>query len=203
MIRTVAIGWCVVFAAVGMAADPEKDANRKAVLAKAAAIYSEVQAAEKEKNADQVKTRFAGFVTTLQGVAGQFQEFTPEEAAKPKTFQKVTLNADGQKLDAIRFKVPAGKANFDLNWEFVYPKDAGLKSWGIIAREGEMDGFKTFATKANFTEKGVELPKENKQVSQKLTGGKLKPEAEYVIWFAFDGDKPADVHIRMALTPAK
>jgi hypothetical protein len=202
MVRTAAIGWCLVFAAV-VVADDAADANRKAVLGKAAAIYTEVQAAEKEKNADQVKTRFAGFVTTLQGVGGQFQEFTPEEAAKPKTFEKVTLNADGQKLDAIRFKVPAGKANFDLNWEFVYPKESGLKSWGIIAREGAVDGFKTFASKANFTEKGVDLPKENKQVSQKLAGGKLTPEAEYLIWFAFDGDKPADVHIRMGLTPAK
>jgi hypothetical protein len=202
MIRIATIGWCVAFAATVGAAD-QKDANRKAVLAKAAAVLAEVQAAEKEKRPDEVKTRFAGFVTTLQGVAGQFSEVTPEEAAKPKTFQKATLNADGQKLDAIRFKVPAGKSNFDLNWEFVYPKDAGLKGWGIIARDGTVDGFKTFATKANFNEKGADLPKENKQVSQKLTGGKLKPEAEYVIWFSFDTDKPADVHIRMGLMPVK
>jgi hypothetical protein len=203
MVRLMACGWCLVIAAVAVAADPAADANRKAVLAKAAAVLAEVKAAEKEKKPDEVKTRFAGFVTTLQGVAGQFQEFVPEEAAKPKTFAQVTLNADGQKLDAFRFKTPAGKANWDLNWEFVYPKDAGLLSWGLIAREGEVDGFKTFATKANVAEKGVDLPKENKQVTQKLTGGKLKPEAEYLIWFTFDGDKPADVHVRMALTPAK
>jgi hypothetical protein len=203
MIRTVSLGWCVVFAAAACADDPAKDAQRKAVLAKAAAILVQTQEAEKEKNAEQVKTRYAGFVTTLQGVAGQFHECTPEEAAKPKTFQKVTLNADGQKLDAIRFKTPAGKANFDLNWEFVSPKDGGVKGWNIIAREGEVDGFKTFATKANFSEKGVDLPKENKQFTQKLAGGKLKPETEYVIWFTFDTDKPADVHIRLALTPVK
>lgn len=113
------------------------------------------------------------------------------------------MNAAGKKLDAIRFKTPVGKGNWDLNWEFVYPKDAGLKSWGIIAREGTVDGFKNFTNKTNFTEKGADLPKENKQVAQKLTGGKLKPEAEYLIWFAFDGDKPADVHVRMGLTPAK
>lgn len=195
---------CVLLAAgVVVAADPAADANRKAVLAKAAAVLAEAQAAEKEKKADEVKTRLAGFVTTLQGVAGEFAEVKPEEATKPKAFEKVTLNADGQKLDAIRFKTPAGKANFDLNWEFVYPKDGGVKGWNIIAREGTVDGFKTFSSKANFAEKGVDLPKENKQVTQKLTGGKLKPETEYVIWFTFDGDKPADVHVRLALTPAK
>jgi hypothetical protein len=201
MVRTILVG--VLFVSAVLAAEPAADANRKATLAKAAAILAETQAAEKEKNADQVKTRFAGFVSTLQGVAGQFPRVKAEEAAQPKAFEKVTLNADGQKLDAIRFQVPAGKGNFDLNWEFVHPKGSGMTSWGIIAREGQVDGFKTFASKANFAEKGVDLPKENKQVSQKLTGGKLKAEAEYVLWFAFDGDKPADVFVRLAVTPAK
>jgi hypothetical protein len=199
MVRMTACVWCVAFASAVVAADPPK----KEALGKAADLLGKAQAAEKAKKADELKKTITEFNTTLQGVAGQFAEVKPEEAAKPKTFQKVTLNADGQKLDAIRFKVPAGKAHYDLNWEFVYAKDAGVKSWNIAAREGTVDGFKNFSTKANYTEKGVDLPNENKQVSQKLTGGKLKPEAEYVIWFLFDGDKPADVHIRMALTPVK
>ena len=192
---------CVVLAAgVAVAADPPRKGD---ALAKAADLRAQVLAADKAKKADEVKARHAEFVTTLQGVGGEFTELTPEEAARPKAFHKLTLNADGKAVDAFRFKTPAGKANWDLNWEFVYPTDAGLKGWGIIAREGTVDGFKNFATKANVAEKGTDLPKENKQVSQKLTGGKLKPETEYLIWFTFAGDKPADLHVRLALTPAK
>jgi hypothetical protein len=199
MIRRTAIGWCVVLAAAVVAADPPKTE----ALGKAADLLARTKDAEKAKKLDEAKTRYAEFTGTLQGIGGQFSEFTPENGAKPTVFHKVILNADGKRVDAIRFKTPAGKANCDLTWEFVYPKDGGLNGWGIIAREGTVDGFKTFATKTNFAEKGVDLPKENKQVSQKLTGGKLKPETEYLIWFAFDGDNPTDVHIRMALTPVK
>lgn len=208
MLRATACGVFLMLATViGRAADAKKeqaaDAAHAKGLAKAAELFDRVRAAEKAKKGGEVKTLLAEYVAAVQAVAGKLPEVKPEEAARPKAYQKLTLNAAGKRIDGFRFRTPDGKGDWNLDWEFVYPKGTGALTWGIAAREGTVEGFKRFATKDHYVEKGADLPKENRRITQQLHGGKLKSDAEYVIWFAFDGDKPVDVHVRVGLTPVK
>lgn len=71
MVRMMACGWCVVLTAMmGVAADPPK----KEALGKAAELLGQAQAAEKSKKADEVKSRLADFISTLQSIAGEATE---------------------------------------------------------------------------------------------------------------------------------
>jgi hypothetical protein len=126
------------------------------------------------------------------------------EAAKgePKAYTKLVLNQHKKQLDAFTFKTPAGKQNWDINWEFVLPPGA-LKSWYILPKEGTMTGFRTFNTHNDYQEKGANLPEKNRRYVQPLEGGHLKPSTEYIIWFTFAKNDPVDMHVRIGLIEAK
>ena len=92
--------------------------------------------------------------------------------------------------------------NWNMNWEFVYPQKPSFSHWYILPRQGTMQGFRTFSNSTDYEEKGADLPKPNRRIVQPLQEGNLQPDSEYIIWFAFRNESPADFYIRIGLTPA-
>jgi hypothetical protein len=197
MLRTIACGVFLTAAGAVLAGG----AAEKAGLGQAAELFRQLRDAETAKKADAVKTLLPRFTATVQAAAPALPEVPAEGAAKPKAYHKVTLNAGPARVDGFRFRVPEGKGGWNLSWEYVAPQQAGQWNWNIVAREGTVEGFKRFDKKENHAEKGAALPPENHRYTQRLTGGKLRSGAEYIIWFAFEDDRPVDLHVRLGLTP--
>jgi hypothetical protein len=141
------------------------------------------------------------FETRLQRIAPHLSALTPARGL-PQEYAKLTLNQARKGFDAFRFKTPPGKANWDLDWELVARADS-VDAWYIVPAEGAMQGFEQFTHWENHEEPGVELPQPNFRVKQQLEGGRLRPDAEYVIWFSGLGDQPVDLHIRLGVTEAR
>ena len=200
MIRLAACGVLLAALAAGLAAD---EAAQDAGPAKAVDLFRQVRDAEKAKKSADVKARMAEFTAAVQAAAEHLPAVPVEETAKPMQYHSLKLNAGPARVDGFRFRVPAGTGGWDLAWEFVYPRGAGGFTWGLAAREGTVDGFKSFTVKDNYAETGADLPKENRRILQRLPGGKLMAGAGYVIWFAFADDRPVDLHIRLGVTPTK
>ena len=150
-------------------------------------------AAEKEKQGP-------AFTTPLQSVAPRFREVpVAPEPGKP-LWHKVTLNARGKRIDAVRFRVPEGEPR-GMAWAFIPPPN--LAGWYIIPAAGEMEGFEKFFRPSAQKVLGAKAPEGAKQVLlQSLGAANLKPGGEYLLWFRFRDDKPAPVYLTIALPPA-
>ena len=140
------------------------------------------------------------FTTPLQSVAPRFREVpTAAEPGKP-LWHKLTLNARGKKIDAVRFRVPEGEKR-GMAWAFIPP--ANLTGWYILPTAGEMTGFKKFFRPDARKVLGAKAPEGAKQVYlQSLGAAHLKPGGEYLLWFRFRDDKPAPLYVTIALPPA-
>lgn len=141
------------------------------------------------------------FTTPLQSVAPRFREVpVAAEPGEPR-WHKLTLNARGRKIDAVRFRVPEGEKR-GMAWAFLPP--ANLAGWYIIPASGEMDGgFKQFFRPGAQKVLGAKAPKDAKQVLlQSLGAAHLKPGGEYILWFRFRDEKPAPLYLTIALPPA-
>ena len=92
---------------------------------------------DKALTAAAAEEQGAAFTTPLQSVAPRFREVpVSPEPGKP-LWHKLTLNARGRKIDAIRFRVPEGEPR-GMAWAFIPPDN--LAGWYIIPTAGEMDG---------------------------------------------------------------
>lgn len=154
---------------------------------------------DKALTAAAAETQGAAFTTPLQSVAPRFREVpVSPEPGKPQ-WHKITLNARGKKLDAIRFRVPEGEQR-GMAWAFIPP--ANLGGWYIIPTAGEMNGFKNFFRPSAQKVLGAKAPEGAKQVLlQSLGAAHLKPGGEYLLWFRFRDDKPAPLYLTIALPP--
>jgi hypothetical protein len=139
------------------------------------------------------------FTGPLQSVAPRFREVPASlEPGKP-LWHKLTLNARGRKLDAIRFRVPEGEPR-GMAWAFIPP--ANLSGWYIIPVSGEMTGFNKFFRPNAAKVLGAKAPEGAKQVLlQSLSAAHLKPGGEYLLWFRFRDEKPAPLYVTIALPP--
>ena len=178
-----------------------KQARLIAKLAEAGHLFFGRQAAQANGNKDEGAKLNQQFYAALQQMTPDLTSVTPHEGPA-KGYTKFTMNAAKTKLDAFKFKTPAGKTNWNLDWEFVLPQKATFSNWYILPREGTMVGFKTFTPSTNYEEKGTDLPQPNKRFVQPLHGGILQPDSEYIIWFSFRDETPSDVFVRLGLTPA-
>jgi hypothetical protein len=175
-------------AVAASAADPESgagvtDARLDEALAAAAA-----------------QTQGKAFTGPLQSVAARFREVpTSPEPGKP-LWHRLTLNARGKKLDAVRFRVPGGEKR-GMAWAFVPP--ANLSGWYIIPTSGEMTGFKKFFRPGARQVLGAKAPEGARLVYlQSLGAAHLEPGAEYLLWFRFRDDKPVPLYLTMLSRPA-
>lgn len=160
---------------------------------------------EADERGDEAGVRKFGeqFAEVVRKLVPNLTAVKPEETATPKEYVKLALNAGKTKFDAFRFTAPEGKVNWNLDWEFVYAKGTKLRSWSIQPAAGTMPGFTQFRTSENWMEDFADLPQHNIRVTQDLPGGRLVPGAEYVIWFAFEDEKPVEVFLRLGVTPSK
>ena len=154
---------------------------------------------DKALTAAAAQTQGAAFTAPLQSVAPRFREVPPGiEPGKP-LWHKLTLNARGRKIDAIRFRVPEGDAR-GMAWAFIPP--ANLGGWYIIPMAGEMNGFKKFFRPSAQKILGAKAPQGAKQVLlQSLGAADLKPGGEYLLWFRFRDEQPAPLYVTIALPP--
>ena len=144
----------------------------------------------------------AEFVAALQSVAGRFANVEPATEPGKGSFQNVTLNTRGKKIDAFRFRVPEGERR-DLFWAVAFPKN--MKSWYISPAEGPAkQGFTSFQkTPPARMFKGKPPANLTGGVLQALAGEHLEPGREYLMWFIFEDDKPGNISLAMALLPSK
>lgn len=179
----VALKSIVVLALLALVgAAPASDESVDAALAKAAAA----------------KVGEAEFQEAIRSVATKFSE--AEAATEPgkAEWNKLTLNARGKKVDAIRVRTPAGD-KLDLVWAFSLP--ASLDRWYILPVEGSMQGFKNFWKVKGAELFGPDAATDASGVVQMLSAKQLEPDKEYLIWFTFKDEKPAEMAVMMAFLP--
>jgi hypothetical protein len=140
----------------------------------------------------------AAFRKPLQSVAARFRQVAASLEQGKAQWHKLTLNARGKQLDAIRFRVPEGQPR-GMAWAFIFP--ANLIEWYIIPVTGEMDGgFKKFFVADAKEILGAKAPERAEHlVLQSLGAADLKPGGEYLLWFRFVDEKPAPLYITIAL----
>lgn len=144
----------------------------------------------------------------LQARATEFPLVPVTSGDQPLQIVAVALNErpevfpNGQAFDAIRFRAP-DRPNHDLVWAFVAPK--AWLHWYILPVEGSMQGFRNWLD-ADRAYAGLELGADDALVLQTLSADRLKPGAEYLIWFSRQKHEPGEVaRLRLALrfAPAK
>jgi hypothetical protein len=145
------------------------------------------------------QTQGPAFTGPLQSVAARFREVPASPEPGKPLWHKLTLNARGRKIDAVRFRVPEGEPR-GMAWAFIPP--ANLTGWYIIPVSGEMTGFQKFFRPSAAKVLGAKAPEGAKQVLlQSLSAAHLKPGGEYLLWFRFRDDKPAPLYVTIALPP--
>ncbi len=123
-----------------------------------------------------------------------------------RRFATVQLNlkpvtAAGARVDAVRLAVPA--TGGDLVWSFAIPRSCS--SWYIIPAAGSGPGFSDFARGRHYRESTWPSDQSYRPFLQTLAADQLVPGREYLIWFEFTSDAPAEIHaaVRFAKPPAK
>lgn len=148
------------------------------------------------------------FERLVRKLGPTFHEVPYNEKFGTNRFVKVVLNQKGGGFDGIRFKAPAS-GNRELVWVFGYPKTAALSNWYILDMKEPMEGFSSFV--ASDGPAGVPLDEfapwgrlkaDHVSVTQSLTGRRIKPGHEYVIWFRFEDAKPVDLFVALNLLNA-
>jgi hypothetical protein len=146
----------------------------------------------------RMKRSDPGFMAGLAEIASHFQPIEPLCNESGGSYTRVTLNMEGAGLDAIRFRTPPGRSSWKMVWEFVRPSDRSHIEWYIVACEGKTSGFETFTSSTDHHEEGQDLPRHNVRILQSTRVGSA---GEYVLWFAFRGDAPVEMNIRIRLLP--
>ncbi len=149
-------------------------------------------------------------VATLQQGLRELHEELPElvlsshgDSLHWNTFQLPQFPHAGQSaresFNAFRFRSPL-KQPADLYWTFAVPEWAG--NWYIVPLSGSMEGFQSFRTLRNLELPDLKLPPGNQVVFQELTGGRILPAQDYVIWYRPPKDDAGIFHAALQLVPA-
>jgi hypothetical protein len=93
------------------------------------------------------------------------------------------VNAKGY-YDGFRFVVPH-RPGLDLVWAFFVPSN--LRSWSILARDGQAVRFTHFWPKIRAQNEKI--------IYQPLDSQALVPGAEYMIWFRFTNGTPVELNL--------
>jgi hypothetical protein len=111
---------------------------------------------------------------------------------------KCTFNNLGGRFDGIRFKTPPGET-VHLNWMLAYPPKCYNFEWFILPMKGKMTRF-TGGGRPQGPFANVPWPDNYSVIQQSLDNG-LRGGEEYVIWFAFHYDQPAEFYVALNLFP--
>ncbi len=143
------------------------------------------------------------FNRATQAAADAFTKIDLAASGSTEKFLRVQLNQRGTGFDGIRFTVPKGEPR-DMVWAFAGLPRSIPSNWYILPRGGEMKGFTQFFRGGPGMK---DVPWEETVIPypvyvQPLTGGELKPEQEYLIWFQFYDHRPKDLYVMLKLVPA-
>jgi hypothetical protein len=141
------------------------------------------------------------FARALQEAAGAFPIVEPPLKSATNHFAKFTFNERGIGLDGFRFKNNSTEAR-NFGWVFAYDSPTGI-SWFIVPTEGESAGFTEYWEQSGpyAEEPWKSATNKFEVIVQSLTGGKILPGKEYIIWLKFKDDKPKDIYIAFDLFP--
>ena len=148
---------------------------------------------------------------TLQKRALSFREIIPGTRAGESTFTRVKLtenpviNFGQMRVDAIRVRTPA-EGERHLVWTFVSQLGDSPRSFYIIPKEGVMSmGFKYAITVHPPLPYKVVPPswRAGSMILQVLEAPYLDSDKEYIIWFGFEHDRPAELLIAINFVPYK
>ena len=176
--------------------------NLSAADQAAAALLRQAAAARARWTADETPANGQAFARATQAAADAFTKVEFKESGSTEQFVRVTLNQHGAGFDGIRFTVPKGEAR-DLVWAFAGLQRHIPSNWYILPRAGEMKGFRQFF-RGGPSMKDVPWEEAVLPYSvflQPLSGGELKPEQEYLIWFNFYDQRPKDLYVLLKLVP--
>jgi len=135
------------------------------------------------------------FMQLMRSIAPQLPELKVSADPRRIEWNVVPINQSGVRFDAYRFRSPL-KGVADMYWTFVSPDTVG--TWQISLA---VMPFKDFQTMNNLRVPGVRLPKTNKAVFQEHTWARLRPNVDYVLWFARPRDDQTDYHIAIRVVP--
>jgi hypothetical protein len=146
------------------------------------------------------------FREQLQAAAPSFPRFPSTDAPGPDGFRTLPLNRQPVRIsdgyyDGFRFTVPRGAA-VDLVWAFQHAAGLHFNSWYIMPMKGSLKtGFE------DWHHGCVENPRAGEDFSpdlclQFLDGRKLRPGAEYFIWFHFPNPEPVEIKAQLAFPAA-
>jgi len=144
------------------------------------------------------------FTKALQAAAQSFPLVETQAPSTAGQFRKFTFNTSGVGLDGFRFKNTSQDAR-NFGWVFARAQPNNVTEWYIVPVEGELEGFGEFWQRSGEYEnapwKASTKTKSFGAIAQSLTGAKLLPGKEYIIWFRFKDQKPEDVYVRFDLFP--
>ncbi|MBI2928422.1 MAG: serine/threonine protein kinase [Verrucomicrobia bacterium] len=143
----------------------------------------------------------------IQSDAPRYQRVRTSQSFGQPDFQTVRLNTERRRAgsvfyDAIRFATPP-EPGWDLVWLSTFSGIASCDGWQMTPVEGTLRvGFEDWyhGPRAQFKN----LPDEGRKdlALQYLDGKKLQASADYLIWFTFADDKPADLRLAITFVPA-
>jgi serine/threonine protein kinase len=134
-----------------------------------------------------------------------FQPFPVGTPSEPGVFHKLALNRDPMPIgdhsyDGFRFTVPRGEA-VDLVWAFKSAPGMHFLGWYILPMEGSLKtGFEDWHHGC-LPHPPTDGP-DAELCLQFLNGKKLRPGAEYFIWFQFPNAEPLEIEALLAFPKA-
>ena len=178
-------------------APPDSDSSRMATLRNCARLVEMNQAGSEE------------FLQDLHGLFETFPEVKPCYTTGEMNFTPLVLNTPGAGFDAIRFRTKAGY-NWKMVWCFAFPPPShpddpewgNMGNWYIIRRRGGMRGFEEPGS-SFLRNEYTDAPWNGKRyiTIQELHSDPLLPDEEYLIWFHFKDERPAEMFAQICLVP--
>ena len=119
----------------------------------------------------------------------------------PWHYRRLTINAEGDGLDAFVFETPIDAPAYEMWWSFVVPDPHPPFQWYILPLDGRMEGFRHFSEMNNVEHDDERIADKNTTVYQR-TPNKLPPGRAYLIWFAWPDEQARSIFVDVKLHAA-
>ena len=173
-------------------ADPARDLERASGLQRVLEVY------RSESSKPRDRQNFGFYRERMRSIAATLPIVRVDTGRRAAAWQKLKMNSDEVGVDAFRFVNPL-QERADLYWAFAVRTPI---QWGIVRRAGIIQPFKVWRRVLDLKVQGVEVPRDYTAFFQPLLGGEILPGEEYIVWFIFPDERPADVFLALRLVPA-
>lgn len=149
------------------------------------------------ESADAEATRVAALQKRFDG----FPAFEPNQGGSEGTYRWVGFTndpvvVDGELYYGFRFKSPESRRRLD--WSFVRDLNMTSARWYIVARHGDMQGFRNI-DRTIYGREGVPglTRADDVTIYQTLSPARFKPGEEYLMWFSPQHGLPHGVMVSL------